>query len=259
VQGVPTTEIHVVKFAADGTTVLAERTVNYAWMETNLPVYGDGVTHYYHQGPVFVEEKEGQWDRNETENFKDRGAVKGTNLKDLCDLVGGMTKGDEVMIHAVDGYHIEFGYDNVYTYAPRQGPMVLCWHNAEDAPVGERQGVGYPPEYYAGMRLVFFADTSGNSAGEHIFGNWDMHEVMPAEAIHLFDNLYPSTSGYNVKWVDEVRIYAGGYGGQKGTTVKSLDNKSLEGKIAQPTPAAPLGSLLATIGLLIVVLLYRRT
>ncbi|MDG6257091.1 MAG: argininosuccinate synthase, partial [Methanomicrobiaceae archaeon] len=42
-----TTEVHVVKYANDGTTVLAETTVDYTWMEANLPVYGDGVTHYY--------------------------------------------------------------------------------------------------------------------------------------------------------------------------------------------------------------------
>ncbi len=105
----PTTAVHVVKYAADGTTILNETTVTYLWMEANLPVQGDGKTHYYHQGPVFVKDKEGQWDVNETTNFKDEGAVKGTDVKDLCNLVGGMNAGDEVMIKAIDGYHVEFG------------------------------------------------------------------------------------------------------------------------------------------------------
>ena len=48
-----TAELHIAKVAADGSTVIAERTVSYEWMEENLPVYGDGATHYYHQGPVF--------------------------------------------------------------------------------------------------------------------------------------------------------------------------------------------------------------
>jgi hypothetical protein len=42
----PTTEIHVVKLAADGYTALSETTVTYQWMEQNLPVRGDGITHY---------------------------------------------------------------------------------------------------------------------------------------------------------------------------------------------------------------------
>ena len=41
------------------------------------------------------------------------GAVKGTAVKDLCDLIGGMTKNDDVMIVAVDGYHVEYGYSTI--------------------------------------------------------------------------------------------------------------------------------------------------
>ena len=161
----PMTEVHLVKYASDGTTILNETTVNYTWMEKNLPVQGDGITHYYHQGPVFEGDK---WDPNETTNFKDKGAVRGTNIKDLCDLVGGMSPGDEVMIHAPDGYHIEFGYANVYEPQPRQGLIVLCWHCSEDIKeIGEREG--YPPDYYTGMRLVFFADDSTNPDGDHYF------------------------------------------------------------------------------------------
>ena len=100
--------------------------------------------------------------------------------------------------------------------------------------VGERQGTGYPPDYHVGMRLVFFADNSTNRAGKHVFGNQDMREVMPAETIHLFDNLYPSTSGYTVKWVDEVRIYPGGYHGSSDALPKSYSSKMDE---TYPAPA----------------------
>ena len=48
-----TTEVRVVKYGVDGTTVLDKTTVTYQWMEANLPVQGDGVTHYYHQGVGF--------------------------------------------------------------------------------------------------------------------------------------------------------------------------------------------------------------
>jgi hypothetical protein len=245
VSAAPTTQIRVVLFAEDGTTVMAEKTVDYQWLEANLPVQGDGSTHYYHQGPVFVDDKEGQWDVNETTNFKDHGAVRGTDIRDLCDLVGGMQPGDEVMIHAGDGYNVVFGYANVYTPDPRQGPMVVCWHNSEDSAVGERQGVGYPPAYHVGMRLTFFADNSTNAEKKHVFGNQDMRAVMPAEQIHLFYNLYPSTNGYTAKWIDEIRIYRGGYSGEGGTIVKSLadTNPAADATTPVKSPISVLGVL----------------
>jgi len=252
----PSTAVHVVKYAADGTTILNETTVTYQWLEANLPVQGDGKTHYYHQGPVFVDDKEGQWDVNETTNFKDEGAVKGTDVKDLCNLVGGMNTGDEVMIKAPDGYHVEFGYENIYNPLPRQGPIVVCWFNGEETSIGERQGVGYPPAYFTGMRLVFFADTSVNSEGKHVFGNNDMRTVMPPATIHLFDDLYPSTSGYTVKWIDEVKVYTGGYHGTKGALAKSLEDK-----VATPTTTAPKSPPLPftwICGIVLIVLLTGR-
>jgi len=252
----PTTAVHVVKYADDGTTILNETTVTYPWMEANLPVQGDGKTHYYHQGPVFVDDKEWQWDANETTNFKDEGAVKGTDVKDLCTLVGGMNAGDEVMIKAPDGYHVEFGYENIYKPQPRQGPVVICWYNGEDTPVGERQGVGYPPAYFTGMRLVFFADTSVNSEGKHVFGNNDMRAVMQPATIHLFDDLYPSTSGYTVKWIDEVKVYTGGYHGTKGALAKSLEETPTT--LVTTTAKSPLLPFTCIGGIVILLLLIRR-
>ena len=72
--------------------------------------------------------KEDQWDRNETTNFKDMGAVKGTAVRDLCDLLGGMAPGDEVMVKSGDGYHVEFPYANIYKPDPRQGTITVCWY-----------------------------------------------------------------------------------------------------------------------------------
>ncbi len=231
----PTTAIHVIQFAADGTTVLNETTVSFRWMEANLPVQGDGKTHYFHQGPVFADEKEAQWDVNETANFKDLGAVKGTAVRDLCDLAGGMSPGDEVMVKAGDGYHVEFPYANIYRPDPRQGTIAVCWFNGEESATGERQGTGSPPEYHTGMRLVILADNSTNSAGKHVFGNQDMRMVMPAAMNHLFDNLYPSTHGYSVMWVDELRIYPEGY--REGAAALP---KSYESKMEETYPAPPL-------------------
>jgi len=248
VSAAPTTAVHVVKYAADGTTVLNETTVTYQWMEANLPVQGDGRTHYYHQGPVFADEKEAQWDVNETTNFKDMGAVKGTAVRDLCDLVGGMSPGDEVMVKAGDGYHVEFPYENIYSPDPRLGSITICWFNGEESATGERQGTGSPPGYHTGMRLVILADNSTNSAGKHVFGNQDMREIMPAEMIHLFDNLYPSTSGYAVMWVDEVRIYPGGCSQGKDALPKSYESKMDETYPAPPITRAGLPVHLSFLG-----------
>ncbi len=113
-----TTQVHVVKYANDGTTVLNEATVNIAWMEANLPVYGDGVTHYYMQGPVFNASITNKWNPEENDPAiltKDFGAVKGTNVKDLCDLVGGMSSADKnVTLLAPDGFSKAFAYSSVY-------------------------------------------------------------------------------------------------------------------------------------------------
>ena len=249
-QAAPTTGVHIVKYAHDGETVAAEMTVDCFWMEANLPVQGDGSTHYYHQGPVFSDDPEERWDVNETTNFKDRGAVMGTDIRDLCDLVGGAEPGDEIMVHAVDGYHVEFPYENVYHPQPRQGPIVLTWYNGEDAEVGERQGTGYVPDFYAGMRLVFFADTSTNAEGLHVFGNTDMRETMPSEAVHFYSDLYPSTNGLSVKWADEIRVYPGGYQGERGTLLTPAETSG-------DTDLA-LAPLLVVVGIIGGIFLLRR-
>ncbi|OPX68404.1 MAG: hypothetical protein A4E36_01321 [Methanoregulaceae archaeon PtaB.Bin009] len=254
----PTTEVRAAKYAADGTTVLNETKVSYQWMEANLQVYGDGLTHYFHQGPVFVSDKEGQWDVNETTNFKDMGAVRGTSVRDLCDLVGGMNPGDEVMVKASDGYHVEFPYENIYHPLPRQGSVVVCWINGEETAVGERQGTGYPPSYHVGMRLVFFADNSTNHEGKNVFGNTDMRETMPPDSVHLFDNLYPSTSGYTVKWVDEVRIYSGGYHGSSELLPKSYESKMDETYPPPPTRSPLLLGIPLVVCLACALMLVKR-
>ncbi|MDD2260601.1 MAG: hypothetical protein PHO87_06370, partial [Acholeplasmataceae bacterium] len=106
-----TTEVRIVKYAVDGTTVLNETTVDYRWLEANLPIQGDGVTRYYHQGPVF----EGHWEEthpgeeydgwNPGEDVlmsmlvkADLGAVKGTDLANICDYIGGAAEGDEIAV-----------------------------------------------------------------------------------------------------------------------------------------------------------------
>ncbi|PKL61565.1 MAG: hypothetical protein CVV31_10850 [Methanomicrobiales archaeon HGW-Methanomicrobiales-2] len=194
----PTTELHVVRYAADGVTVLDETTVDYRWMEANLPVQGDGTTHYYHQGPVFEGDP---WNPEEDVNVleKDMGAVKGTDLKEICNLVGGMAEEDTIKVRAVDGMSKTFPYRNVYEPEPRQGPMVVTWYRADE---------GYVPDYYTGMRLIFFADTSTNQNGIHAFGIWDMHECFDPDDWYFFQPGIPTTTGLSVQYVSDVIIYS---------------------------------------------------
>ncbi len=215
-----TTSLHLVKYNTDGVTVLAEKTVDYKWMERNLRVYGDGKTHYYHQGPVF----EGNiWDPDEVKNLKDKGAVKGAALKDLCELLGGMTANDEVMLVSVDKWHTEFAYDNIYEPQSAQGTIALCWYNGEDALEGEHYGVGYPANnaYRTALQIVFISEDT-NKEGKRVFGNSDMKTTLTKQKYqHFFEGQYPSTNGLSGKWITELRICSGGKHGESDIKLES--------------------------------------
>jgi len=212
-QAAATTEVHIVKYAPDGTTILYETTVTTEWMENNLPVHGDGTTHYYHQGPVFDENAD-PWDPTETINLKDKGALKGTDVKDLCDLVGGMSSGDEIKIKAFDGFYKSFAYEDVYTPEAEQGPMVLCW--CKDG--------NYAPTYDEGIQLIFFAQTT-NAAGQYVFGNWDMHECLDEEYRYNYSAVYPSSNGLSVRTISDIEIYTTqSSGGSVSTSLAAIAN-----------------------------------
>jgi len=214
-----TTQVRIVLYADDGYTILNETTVDYRWMEANLPVMGDGTTHYYHQGPVFVDDPDEEiehalrWNPEEDTNVdgKGMGALKGTKVKDLCELVGGMQPDEEVRIVSSDGWSTKFAYKNVYEYSSREGPMVITWYNAAETPgTWEQQGVGYVPNYYSGMRLVWFADTSVNPYGIHAFGNYDWHEAADEEYWYYYmgspNEKYPTTTGLSGKYISEIHV-----------------------------------------------------
>jgi hypothetical protein len=233
-----TTSLHIEKVARDGKTILSSKDVDIAWMETNLPVHGDGVTRYYHQGPVFIDNPDPatevslRWNPVEDTNVreKDMGAVKGTAVKDLCTLVGGMDPGDTVTVRANDGFTKTFAYRNVYEPSERQGPMVITWYH---------DGEGYVPDYATGMRLIFFADTSSNPWGIHAFGNWDWHESADPEYYYYYvqgGERYPTTTGLSVQQVATLTIHQG---------------QDSAGSSPDPSPSsAPLGILIVTFGIL---------
>jgi hypothetical protein len=198
------TEVRIVKFASDGYTILNETTVDYRWMEQHLPVQGDGSTHYYLQGPVFADNPDDRWNPAEDTNVKekDMGAVKGTNTRDLCDLVGGMAPEDELVVKATDGFSRTFAYDNIYSPSSRQGPVILAWYRGD---------IGYVPTYTEGMRLLFLADTSGNPWGIHAMGVWDWHESAAEQYWYYYYNgneRYPTTTGLSVQSVGELQVFS---------------------------------------------------
>lgn len=233
-----TTEVHIVKYAVDETTVLNETTVTYQWLEENLPVQGDGSTHYYFQGPVFEEQwedtynldyaggdwgtSEEKWDRvdrgleyvqEEQCNCypdKDLGACKGTDVRDLCELVGGMSPGDEVKIEASDGFFKKLPYSVIYNDAPALGPYVLTWYSMGAKEGGETSGYT-GQDYTTGMRTMFFSDTSVNPWSEHITGIGNMANHIPEDYWHQYYGsgiLYPSLGGHTVMHVSEIAIYS---------------------------------------------------
>jgi hypothetical protein len=199
-----TTSVTIKKLAASGATIDV-RTVTYQWLRDNLPVMGDGTTHYYLQGPVFKDDPDPEtqdllrWNEEEDTNLKDWGAVKGTNLTDLCDLVGGMEDGDTLTIKGKDGWNKDFAYKNIYEYSDTEGPMVLAWsYNGK-----------YPDSGYTeGMRTVWLADDSVNPEQLHCMGNWDWHEAADPEYWYFYDEDYPTTTGLSAKYVSEITIHS---------------------------------------------------
>ena len=196
-----TTSLTVTKYDAHG-IVISTQPVTYQWMQANLPVQGDGTTHYYAQGPTFTNTNfNAVWNPAENVNVdtRDYGAAMGTDVKDLCNLVGGATAGCTVKIKAADNFAKWFDYEDVYNPEPEQGKMVIAWYNPTFG--------GYVPAYDTGMRLLFFADTSVNPDGWHAFGDWDMHETLPESRWHYFSGIWPSSSGLSVQIVSNIDIY----------------------------------------------------
>ncbi|MDD4254152.1 MAG: PGF-pre-PGF domain-containing protein [Methanofollis sp.] len=187
-------DLHIIKYGADGTTIVAEKTLNYTWMQENLKVYGDGETVYRFQGPTF--DPDDLWNPEENKNAnpgKVYGAVKGTSLKDLCDLVGGMETGTEITLEAVDGYQTKMNYTNVYAPLDRQGTAVLAWY---------MKGDGYVPDYGDGYRLFFITP-------DKVFGNEDMRVSFASQYHHFyFDSgiKYPSAGGLSARNVATIKI-----------------------------------------------------
>ncbi|HOV66840.1 MAG TPA: PKD domain-containing protein, partial [Methanoregulaceae archaeon] len=196
-----TTQVTVIRYESDGTTVADQVTHDVAWMESNLPIFGDGRTPYLFQGPIVESSADdpGKWNPTEDSNLeKVNETIRGSYLKDLCNLVGGVQPGGEVKISASDGFAVRLGYDNVMTPLPRQGPPVIAWWTARE---------GY--NYHEGMRLFFGSDTSVNPYGWHVFGHQDMKETMDDKYWGWYGgrgNL-PSAAQLSNKFISKIEIF----------------------------------------------------
>jgi DMSO/TMAO reductase YedYZ molybdopterin-dependent catalytic subunit len=190
-------ELRIVKYAEDGTTILAEETLNYIDMKDRFKVIGDGTTVYKFQG--ITNDPENIWDPEETNlgGFKIANAVMGTRLKDLCELVGGMGAGTEIVLAANDGYETKLPYSSIYTdpsVQARQGDAILAWY-ADGK---------YVPEYRDGMRLFFTPEDT-------VYSQWDMHETLPEPYWHYYGAegvMYPSCAGLSAKYITEIKVYS---------------------------------------------------
>ena len=125
-------------------------TVDYLWMEneSGLDVIGDGATVYKFEG--ITNNPDDVWDADETYpgGYKIANAVKGTRIRDLCERVGGMGAGTEIVLVAKDGFETRLPYSSIYTdpsVQARQGDAILAWW-ADGK---------YVPHYRDGMRLFF--------------------------------------------------------------------------------------------------------
>lgn len=207
----PTTEVTITKLASDDQTVIDQRTVSWEWMRDNLPVLGDGETMYYTQGPIFEDawdevhpgEPYDAWNPTEDVNieYKDHGEFMGTDVKDLCELVGGADPDEMVEIKARDGLTKKWPAEYIYTPNPKQGPMGIAWHHGKDTGTVEEN-------FREGMRLYFFVETTNND-GMLVWGNWDMHESWDEEYWYYFEKpTLPSASGVSVQIVSDITIHS---------------------------------------------------
>jgi uncharacterized repeat protein (TIGR02543 family) len=203
----PSQTITITKYStttADPTKIVAQWSVNITSMEAALPVLGDGVTHYWTQGPTL--DPSDYWNPDETLNLKDKGALKGTDVKDLCELVGGAYSGGEIEILGSDGWGDRYPYANVYNPQPEQGPMTVCWW---------KDGVYSGADWPDGMLLAFFTTVAnGDEPGKFVFGDQDMHDCLPEAIWHYTDVTVnqvgyhmPSVNGLYSKWVSQINIY----------------------------------------------------
>jgi DMSO/TMAO reductase YedYZ molybdopterin-dependent catalytic subunit len=100
--------------------------------------------------------------------------VKGVLLRDLCDIVGGITSNDFVSVSAIDGYSMAFDYEQIYfggfpawnpatlQEIPNQIQMIMLTYEWDGKPIHNNDG--------GPLRLVIVTNESLLTEGH----NWVM-------------------------------------------------------------------------------------
>jgi len=192
--------ITIEKYGEDG-SIIASETVEWFDIIANpakFPVIGgDNGTQHTFQGLVFEEdgEKIGEgvgWDLEEKYligNYKIDNVVKGTAVRDLTDLVGGMGPNDEIkFVCTLDGWTNTLDYSSIYEPHPRLGTVFLAWY-ADGKVI---------PEYSQGPRLFFTSD-------DNKFSHADMYESINPLYWH-YNSGRASAPGLSAQMVDLIKI-----------------------------------------------------
>lgn len=190
--------IKVIKYDTDGRTILNEITVDYLQLEEDFPVIGDGEMNFRYQG--ITNNPDDVWDEELTfpGGFKIDAKVKGTKIRDIIGLVGGMEPGTALTLVASDGYETKLAYPSIYpdpAALSLAGEAFLAWNK-------DGRNV---PQYREGYQLFFTGGDDG------IFTLWDMHETMDRNHWHYYWGdggvQYASAAGLATKYVTEIHVF----------------------------------------------------
>jgi len=191
-----TTEVTTIKYAANNYSY-AESSATRTWTQmqssfTNVDSKGP----VYMQGPTF----------NTSDPYGDAGENmilyyehNGTYVRNLTDLVGGMSAGDEIAVKASDGMTRYFNHTNVYTPMDRQGQMVLAWWDNQSGAV---------PTYSEGIRLFIYTPPASYGVSDSLnLTLRDMFYSMAPWYRYNYSGIWPSAKGLSVKYVNQLKIY----------------------------------------------------
>jgi len=190
--------VRIIAYDTDGKTILNETTVDYTWMEENFPIIGDGTETFRYEG--ITNTPEDVWDEELTfpGGFKIDAPVKGTLIRDLVGLVGGMESGTVLNLVASDGYETKLAYSTIY---PNPAAMTL----AGEAFLAWNKDGKNVPQFREGYQLFFTGGDDG------VFSLWDMHETMNPNHWHYYWGdggvQYASAAGLATKYVTEIHVF----------------------------------------------------
>jgi len=191
-----TQEVTVIKYAANNYSY-AESSVTRNWTEME-----SSMTKAYSNGPVYMQGP--TFDSADPYGTAGQNMIlyyghNGTYVKDLTDLAGGMSAGDEIFVKASDGMTRYFNYTNVYAPASGQGELVLAWWDSSSGAV---------PGYSEGIRSFFYTPASSYGVSDSLnFTLVEMRDSLAPWYRYNYSTIWPSAKGLSVKYVNQLKIY----------------------------------------------------